>query len=135
VFELLTQIFPCIAAKENPIRMRISFSKEVAAEKQRVFGGQLLDIFCSRFCSTFLQIRLSNINSSMASIQFLEETDHRVLQEIRFNIKEKYDIPIVMKMLVTPRADGKQRAIVLDFPKNQLARETLYAIKKVLLGI
>jgi hypothetical protein len=136
VVELLKHIFSRVAATKDKISLCVRSVKELD-EKQRVVVGQLLKYLSKGF----LLLRLHMNCCTMASL--LQDVDNKVEQKITLAVQKKVDISFLMKILATPRPNGhgKQRAIHLHFyGRNvegiyQLAWETLYAIKKVLLGI
>jgi hypothetical protein len=59
------------------------------------------------------------------------------IQTIRFNLvkDEILDIPLLIVMLETPRADGQQHVVILNHFRGNIAQQLLNAIKQVFLMI
>jgi hypothetical protein len=127
VVELLTHIFPCI---NNEIIM--TFNLKELDEEHCAIVGQLLNCFGKGLLTGFYV----HIDSPIMvdRIKMLHEIDKA--GPIYFCIKDKSGIPIVMKILETPTANGQQRVMYIHFYSvfGLSAQELLYAIKKVLLG-
>src|SRR4051794_34486741 len=103
-------------------------------EKQCANLGQLLNCFGK---GSLIRITLQIDSPIMVdSIGMLQEIDKA--GQIFFCIEDKSGIPIVMKILKTPSANGQQRVMYLHFPylgepsSEHEEHELLYAIKKVL---
>jgi hypothetical protein len=99
-------------------------------EKQCYFLNQVLDIYRQISAKTFLKIvcPLSSIQQPL----ILYQMDSKMEQIQLPTIQSELDIPILMKMLATPRQDGKQRVASMFFREDELARKLLAAIKKVI---
>jgi hypothetical protein len=98
--------------------------------KQTASVNQLLHIFKEQFPHIVL-----SVECTMASVPYFHGLDNK-MQGIYLTIKGESDIPLLMQMLATPRADGKQRAVLLAFElKPELAQEMLDTIKRVKLSI
>jgi hypothetical protein len=70
------------------------------------------------------------LNCSMANIESLSDLDNK-MQKIKFDNIYESDIPLLIKMLASPRPDGQQRVIRVPFQDNQSTQKMLDAIKKV----
>jgi hypothetical protein len=87
--------------------------------------NQLLHIFSEEYPEPNLHVQCS-------TIKYLQDMDNK-MKTIRFYlIKEDSDIPLLMNMLKTPRADGKQHVVILDhFREKFPPQKMLNAIKQV----
>jgi hypothetical protein len=69
---------------------------------------------------------------SMLDVQYLPDIDNKMQKVCLYINKETglaLDIPMLMKMLASPRPDGEQR--VIYFHREELTRKIMEAIKKV----
>jgi hypothetical protein len=121
VVEFIKHIAPRIVANGGVF---IQLETENLNEKQWASVNQLLHIFREEFPQTNLHVLCSTVTC-------LQDMDNK-MQAIRFNlIKKEYDIPLLMNMLKTPRADGKQHVVILDHFRTNLAQKIVNAIKQV----
>jgi hypothetical protein len=74
---------------------------------------------------------LIRIFTKMANIPFLPDMDNQKSQFYLFQVDADTDIPLLMKMLATPRSNGQQRVIKLFVYTRQLVMKMLDAIKEV----
>jgi hypothetical protein len=56
----------------------------------------------------------------MPNIQYLPHIDNK-MQFIRLALEQESDIPILIKMLASPRPDGRQRVIEMSFERECMA--------------
>jgi hypothetical protein len=71
------------------------------------------------------------VQTKLANIQFLPDMDNKT-RHLLLKVIADTDIPLLMKWLATPRLDGQQRVISLNFEENeQLTVNMVDAIKKV----
>jgi hypothetical protein len=121
VVEFMKFIAPRIVAKGGVF---IQLETENLDEKQWASVNQLLHIFREDFPEPNLHVQCSTIKQ-------LQEMDNKI-QTIRFHLnKEESDIRLLMNMLKTPRADGKQHVLILGHLRTNLAQKMLNAIKQV----
>jgi hypothetical protein len=120
VLEFLTFISPCL----NEVFLSLYWIKLNA--KQTASMNQLLAMFRDQFANTIF-----SVECTLASVPYFHGLDNK-MEGIYLTVKEESDIQLLMQMLASPRADGKQRAIVLAFElKPELAQEMLDTIKRV----
>jgi hypothetical protein len=92
-------------------------------EQQRSFVNQLVKI---------LREDLTCIFTKLANLPFLPDMDNQKSQLYTLLVDADTDIPLLMKMLATPRSDGQQRVIQLFVvDTGQLIMKMLDAIKEV----
>jgi hypothetical protein len=74
---------------------------------------------------------LIRISIKLANIPFLPDMDNQKSQLYFLYVDADTDIPLLMKMLATPRPDGQQRVIKLFVKRRQFVMKMLDAIKQV----
>jgi hypothetical protein len=117
--------FKLIAPRLTAVEINIIwwyFVMEMAnlCEHHRGFMNQLFEIFREGL----IPIRIC---TTLDNIPFLPDTGNI----IQFNIDADTDIPLLMKMLATPRPDGQQRVIELIIWEPELTMEMVDAIEQV----
>jgi hypothetical protein len=123
VVEFIKLIAPRIVANGG---VYIKLETENLDEKQSASVNQLLHIFREEFPQPNLQVECS-------TIKHLQDMDNK-MQTILFQlIKEESEIPFLMNMLETPRADGQTHIVILYHFRKNLAQKMLNAIKQVFL--
>jgi hypothetical protein len=121
VVEFMKLIAPRVVANGSVF---IQLGTENLDGKQSASVNQLLHIFREEFPETNLHVQCS-------TIKHLQDMDNK-MQSIRFYlIKEETDIPLLMNMLATPRADGQQHVVILERFQKSLAHKMVNAIMKV----
>jgi hypothetical protein len=122
VVEFMKLIAPRIVANGGVF---IELETENLDEKQSASVNQLLHIFREEFPQTNLHVKCS-------TIKHLQDMDNK-MQIILFHlIREESDIPFLMNMLETPRADGQQHVVILTHFRKNLAQKMLNVIKQVI---
>jgi hypothetical protein len=91
-------------------------------EQQRGFMKQLLQII-RKNRRTDITVRLDNI-------PFMPDMDNKT-RLIFLAVNADTDIPLLMKMLATPRPDGQQKVIGLYIENDQMPMKMVDAIKQV----
>jgi hypothetical protein len=98
-------------------------------EKQRAAVNQLLQLFREQLTTLTSRILF---RGTLSSIQFLADVDNGMKIIDCWEVEES-DIPILIKLLASPRPDGQQRVMQFYFSLEQLpvAQKLLDAIKEV----
>jgi hypothetical protein len=69
-------------------------------------------------------------NNDLSSIEFLPDLDNK-MKIINCWLLKEWDIPILMRCLASPRADGQQRVMHMHFLPEPVAQKLLDALKEV----
>jgi hypothetical protein len=94
-------------------------------ENQVASVNQLLQL-CRKKIATNCSIKFYYLSN----IQFLPDVDNKMKRIDCFGIEES-NIPILIKFFASPRADGQQRVIHIDFLLGVARQKFLDAIKEV----
>ena len=108
----------------------VTMYSDIEEEKQCLWIDQIFNIY--RELSATIKLELYGPLYPIRSL--LHQIDNKV-QIFELDIKDTLDIPLLMKLLASPRADGQQRVIELVIEEAPLARKVVKAIEKVLLLI
>jgi hypothetical protein len=104
-----THILPCLA--KNGVS--ISFNSIWSNAKQCALLDQLLN----KFKDGLPENKLHTYCYPMPLIQYLPDIDNK-MPIICLDLKQESDIPLLEKMLASPRPDGQQRVIGIIGGKN-----------------
>jgi hypothetical protein len=121
VLAFIKLISHCIAPNPIYIELLMGSSKEMA--QQRACLNQLLQILRDE------KSQICHLECQLANIQYLPHVDSHTTRLQLDGYKES-DIPHLMKMLASPRPDGRQRVIALSLTVD-LTKKIVEAIKKV----
>jgi hypothetical protein len=121
VLTFIKLISHCIAP--NPIYIELLMGSSKEMEQQRAYLNQLLQILRDE------RAPIRHLDCQLANIQYLQHVDSQT-GRLQLDGYEDSDIPHLMKMLASPRPDGRQRVIALSLTED-LTKKMVEAIKKV----
>jgi hypothetical protein len=118
-----------IASRLTANNVKIHFAAEMGHldENQVASVHELFQIFRETITTIHSILFLHNLSN----IQFLPDVDNKMKKIRCYGIMES-DIPILMQLLASPRADGQQRVMQMHFRSGDLpmAQKLLVAIKE-----
>jgi hypothetical protein len=119
-----------IAGRITTNKVAINFTMKMIDlyENQVAFVNGLLQMFRERLTT----IHSIHFSSGLSSIQFLPDVDNK-MENIHCIGMEESEIPSLMALLASPRADGKQRVMKILIGSRELAmaQNLLDALKEV----
>jgi hypothetical protein len=91
----------------------------------------LLDQLLNKFRDGLPNDKVHSFRCSLPNIQYLPDIDNKMKYiDLYFEHEQASEIPILMKMLASPRPDGQQRVIYIEYAEN-LVLELIRTIKEV----
>jgi hypothetical protein len=131
VFAFLSLIAPRIATSKIGIMNNFPMKpSHMEHEKQLASVNQLLQLFKEKIATIQKIVLYSGFFRNM---QFLRDVDNKMERMVCSAVNE-LDIPILTEFLASPRADGQQRVMKLEFDRYTspgVVQKLLDAIKKV----
>jgi hypothetical protein len=121
VIAFFTHILPCLA--KSGVSFSLYFNRSDAKQ------CALLDQLLNKFKDGLPNNKLYAYNYQLSNIQYLPDIHNKMLI-IHLGFEQASDIPILMKMLASPRPDGQQRVIYISHGLY-LVSELIRTIKEV----
>jgi hypothetical protein len=129
VVAFITYILPCLALAESGVSIFVNFDGSNAKQ------CALLDQLLNKIKDGLPDDKLHRFACPMPAIQYLPNFDNkRPMISLYLGNGIEAHVPILMKMLASPRPDGRQRVIYTDIWHESMVLMLIRTIQEVKLS-